>query len=442
MKNKFIIFIIILFIIIIIGISLVIKYLQNNPDTLLEKNGDAGEIVDYENQETQKVTDFVKFYTVVNCVDTYIDAMNVNNTRYYGTDENDNYAIVVSNEDINKNIYDLLSEQYIKDKEITVENLKDKTETLEKKAIFVPLKMNVLIDNIIEKYAVYGFLTDMESNFVKEIYVYVNLDISNKTFSIEPIENKDIKSIEDIEIINDNKEIEKNDNNTVVEAKISTEYLCQKYMDYYKKIVLVSPKLAYEYLDNDYKEKRFGDYEAFTKYVQDNRDNILRTSLNEYLVDYYDEYSEYVCKDKYGNLYIFDEKGILDFTLKLDTYTIPTDKFKETYNTAEDYKKVQMNIDKFFQMINRQDYKTAYNCLAQSYKNNYFSTRDDFEKFVKNNFYTYNKVSYEKYEQKGDKLYIFSIKLEDITGENAEKKDVKIIMQLNDDLDFEMSFGM
>ena len=132
----------------------------------------------------------------------------------------------------------------------------------------------------------------------------------------------------------------------------------------------------------------------------------------------------------------------MNYKVKLDTYTIPTDKFKETYNTAEDYKKVQMNIDKFFQMINRQDYKTAYNCLAQSYKNNYFSTRDDFEKFVKNNFYTYNKVSYEKYEQKGNKLYIFSIKLEDITGENAEKKDVKIIMQLNDDLDFEMSFGM
>lgn len=442
MKNKFIIFIIILFIIIIIGISLVIKYLQNNPDTLLEKNGDAGEIVDYENQETQKVTDFVKFYTVVNCVNTYIDVMNVNNARYYGTDENNNYAIVVSNEDINKNIYNILSEQYINNKEITVENLKDKTETLEKKAIFVPLKMNVLIDNVVEKYAVYGFLTDIEYNFIKEIYLYVNLDISNKTFSIEPIENKDIKSIEDIEIINNNKEIEKNDNNTVVEAKISTEYLCQKYMDYYKKMVLVSPKLAYEYLDNDYKEKRFGDYEGFKKYVQDNRDNILRTSLNEYLVDYYDEYSEYVCKDKYGNLYIFDEKGILDFTLKLDTYTITTDKFKETYEKSVDYKKVQMNIDKFFQMINRQDYKTAYSCLAQSYKDNYFKTQEEFEKYVKNNFYTYNKVSYEKYEQKGDKLYIFNIKLEDITGENAEKKDVKIIMQLNDDLDFEMSFGM
>ena len=442
MKKKFIIFIIILFIIIIIGISLMIKYLQNNPNILLEENGEAGEIVDYENQETQKVTDFVKFYTVINCVNTYINTMNINNSSYYGRDENNNFAIVVSNEEINKNIYNLLSEQYINNKEITIENLRNKTEILEKKAMFVPLKMNVLIDNVIEKYVVYGFLTDKESNFIKEISLYVNLDISDKTFSIEPIENEKIKNIDEIEIINDNKAIEKNDNNKVVEAKISNEFLCQKYMDYYKKIVLASPKLAYEYFDNDYKEKRFGDYEGFKKYVQDNRESIANTSLKEYLVDYYDEYSEYVCKDKYDNLYIFDEKGILDFTLKLDTYTITTDKFKETYETAEDTKKVQMNIDKFFQMINRQDYKTAYSCLAQSYKNNYFATEDEFEKFAKNNFYTYNKVSYEKYEQKGDKLYIFSIKLDDITGENAEKKEIKIVMQLNENLDFEMSFGM
>ena len=39
-----------------------------------------------------------------------------------------------------------------------------------------------------------------------------------------------------------------------------------------------------------------------------------------------------------------------------------------------------MNIDKFFQMINRQDYDAAYNCLAQSYRNNYFTTEEEFEK--------------------------------------------------------------
>ena len=210
----------------------------------------------------------------------------------------------------------------------------------------------------------------------------------------------------------------------------------------YKRLALSVPELAYNYMDEEYRNKRFESIEGFKEYIENNRDNIEEISLKKYLAENNDNYTEYVGQDKYGNLYIFDEKGILDFTLKLDTYTIPTDKFKETYNTAEDYKKVQMNIDKFFQMINRQDYKTAYSCLAQNYKDNYFKTQEEFEKYVKNNFYTYNKVSYEKYEQKGNKLYIFSIKLEDITGENAEKKEIKIVMQLDDDLNFEMSFGM
>ena len=43
-----------------------------------------------------------------------------------------------------------------------------------------------------------------------------------------------------------------------------------------------------------------------------------------------------------------------------------------------------MNVDKFFQMINRKDYKTSYKCLADSYKNNYFKTENDFANFVKN----------------------------------------------------------
>ena len=442
MSKKVINILIILLIISIIGILITIKYLQSNPYITLEKNGEAGEKIDYEKQEIQKVTDFGKFYTVVNCVNTYIDKINIKNSSYYGRDENNNYTIVVSDEDINNNIYELLSKEYINNNGITLENLRSKIDISEEKQVFVPLKMNVVLNTIVEKYAVYGFLTDIESNFSKEIYLYVNLDITNKNFSIEPIEDKEIKSIDEIKIVNSNNTIEKNDNNTAISAKISEEYLCKKYMFYYKKILIASPKLAYKYLDNDYKEKRFGTYEEFKQYIQDNKDKINEINLKEYLVEYYEGYSEYVCKDKYENLYIFDEKGIMDYTLKLDTYTIATEKFKETYNNTENYKKVQMNIDKFFQMINRQDYKTAYSCLAQSYKNNYFKTEDEFVKFAKSNFFTYNKVTYLGYEQKGSKLYTFNIRLSDKTEENTDTKDIKIIMQLNENLDFEMSFSM
>ena len=101
-----------------------------------------------------------------------------------------------------------------------------------------------------------------------------------------------------------------------------------------------------------------------------------------------------------------------------------------------------MNVDKFFQMINRKDYKTSYKCLADSYKNNYFKTENDFANFVKSNFYKYNKITFKKSEQKGNRLYSFEIELTDITGKNTETKKVNVIMQLKDNYDFVMSFSM
>ena len=78
------------------------------------------------------------------------------------------------------------------------------------------------------------------------------------------------------------------------------------------------------------------------------------------------------CKRIWNNYYIIKEKAIMNYTIGFDTYTILTEKFKETYDKSGDEYKCQMNINKFFQMINRKDYKTSYKCLADSYKNNYF----------------------------------------------------------------------
>ena len=101
-----------------------------------------------------------------------------------------------------------------------------------------------------------------------------------------------------------------------------------------------------------------------------------------------------------------------------------------------------MNIDKFFQMINRHDYKTSYECLTNSYKNNYFKTEEEFANFARNNFFSYNKVAFKDCKQKGEKLYVFNIELTDLTGESEDKKEVTIVMQLNEELNFEMSFSM
>ena len=163
--------------------------------------------------------------------------------------------------------------------------------------------------------------------------------------------------------------------------------------------------------------------------------------MQQYLVNNYESYTEYVAKDQYGNLYIFKESSdneLID--INLDTYTLRNDKFFEEYNKSSNEKKVQMNVDKFIQMINRHDYKTSYKCISSGFKKNYLDTQEKFEEYMKNVFFEYNKFEFRNIEQKGSNLYTVTLNITDLTEESSEARNVTIIMQLNDDLDFEMSF--
>ena len=152
---------------------------------------------------------------------------------------------------------------------------------------------------------------------------------------------------------------------------------------------------------------------------------------------------QYVIKDQYENLYIFDAKTPLDFTVKLDTYTLEEQKFNSTYDNAENYKKVQMNIDKFFQMINRHDYRTSYAHLADSFKQtSRMTSEDEFAKVAKQLFWTYNKVEYVDFEEIGNNTFSYNLTLSDLTQKSSEKKNITIIMQLKENRDFAMSFSV
>mgnify|MGYP004626760531 CR=1 FL=1 len=391
--------------------------------------------------EEPKEINWTEYDTINFAVNRYIQAINTNNSTYIELrrSEEENSGEVESQ--INQLILDMLSDTYIKNNEITDENLREKISLESEQLVFIPLKAKKLIEEDIRTYVVYGIVQNIEYENKGERCYIVNVNYSNQTFSVEPSQ----KQYDKIDKVDKIANISKNENNEYVNTTINNQTKTQTYINMYKRLALSNPELAYNYMDEEYRNKRFESVNGFKEYIKNNRDNIEEISLNQYLAENNDDYTEYVGKDKYGNLYIFDEKNVLDFTLKLDTYTITTEKFKETYENSEDYKKVQMNIDKFFQMINRQDYTNAYKCLAEGYKNNYFKTEEEFIKYVKNNFFKYNKITFKSYEQKGNKLYVFKVKLEDITGENAnekEIKEIKVIMQLNEDMNFVMSFGM
>ena len=441
MKVKKIIVIgIIIFIILIVGVSIMIKYLDNKSEKIAEETGDPGIVIDYDSQTTQKVTDFVNYYTVVDCVDAYIDRLNIRNSSYYGMDENNNYSLRVSDEDINKNIYDLLSKEYTENNGITVENLREHIEVMEQDTVFVPLQMRELVNSVKDRYLVQGFLTDINSNFIKEIYVYVNWDVSNNTFSIEPIPDGTIKNIDEIQIVNNNEAIEKNALNTVTEAKVNYEYLCKKHLENYKKILLCLPELAYEYLDDEYKQERFGSYEKFQEYLTDNHNAIFGLSMARYNVNTYEDYRQYVCVDNRGNYYLFNETDIMDYKVQLDTYTIKSEEYLKAYNDLTQSQKTSFNLSTFIQMINTKDYTHAYKTLSEGFRNNYFPDEESFKNYIKDNFYDYNVLEITSSKNEGN-IFIFNCLIKN--GKNdAENKTMNFNVLLGEGTDFTLSFNV
>lgn len=194
---------------------------------------------------------------------------------------------------------------------------------------------------------------------------------------------------------------------------------------------------AYNFLDKEYKELRFGTLENFEKYLNERINEIRNAYVYSYSIEKNDNCNIYTIIDQFDNYYIFNETAVLQYSVILDTYTVDLPEFIEKYNSATEQQKVALNIEKFMQSINNKDYKYAYNCLADSFKNNYFKTQAEFESYVKENFYESNTVEYEKFDIQGD-VYTYSVILTD--KETGAQKNKTFIMQLKEGTEFVLSF--
>lgn len=437
--------IILLIIIIVIGCIFLKHNMNNNNYNTIEQVGEEieeeEEQIDFETIKVEKVQDSTKYFTVETCISEYLNIINLNSSAYYGYNDKNQYTLIVDEGTIKGYIYNMLSEEYIEKNNITSNNVLNYVDKTKEDINFIPLEMNVLSQKDVEKYVVYGIETDNNNRYIKDIYIIVNIDLNNNTFSIEPI-NEKYDSIDKITIKNEIDEIKENDNNVYMNMKFDNEYLCKYYLNKYKKLSIAKPELAYKYLDEEYRKKRFGSLENFEEYINKNKKQIISVQCFKYYVEEYGNYTQYVIQDKYKNLYIFDVNTITDFSIKLDTYTIMTEKFKETYNRSDENEKVKMNIDKFFQMINRQDFKTSYGYLSKEFKNNYLKNEEEFENVAKKKFLLYNKIKFISCNKKGTNMYVSEIELTDLLEESDDTKTITIIMKLNEGTDFEMSFNI
>lgn len=436
MKN-----VIILVAILIIILTIILIAVKNNSKEAQSEEESSNESIDYSKVETHKVTETLQFYSVSQCVQNYFDLVNIDNPDYYGQDETGKRVRMIDEQQAKQNLYNLLSENYKKEKEITVDNVTKYVSQINQKVIFTPINMYVLQGENADKYLVYGIVEDMSYNKIKDIYIFVNKDEAHSTFSIEEI-NEEYSDIEKIKINNENLSITENENNTYTNPSITDEYIAEQQFNIYKQIILGDQELAYKFLNEEYRNKRFEDYNDFKKYVAEKKVDIVKSNAEKYSINGNDNYKEYVCLDDSGNYYVFRIDNQLNYEVMLDTYTVDLLKFTEKYTKASEEEKVVLNINKIFTAIDAKDYKYVYSKLAESFKNNYFNNESDLQKYLNDNLFEKNNVSYEEYAREGE-LYTYKVYITDNNNtEDSKQVKMNIVMQLKEGTDFVMSFSI
>ena len=466
-KNKrikiLIVSLIIVTIIIIVIILSILKNINSSQIVTSPQETSINSEVDTTLKELSEINDYFIVKDVVNKYNAQRKKLNTKATDINRYEQNMNDEELKqyqeekakeSQERAQEAIYNMLSPSYIDEFNITKENIKQKFISQNQFENIVE-KVNVVQNSTdIWTYFVFGTSID-KVNFEKEQFnVAVSLDMYNNTFVIYPNEylqkhgynNLNVGDILQISI----NQIENKGNNTFEYKSIEDKDVCKEYFNKYKYMMLYNTDSAYEMLNQEYRDKRFGTLQNYKTYVEENYDKLSKCVPSKYQVETQGNGKTYVCLDQDENYYIFNATAAMQYTLMLDTYTVDLPEFTEKYNKASEQEKVALNINKIITALNAKDYKYIYSKLADSFKNNFFENEEALEGYLVDNLFENNDVEFEKFTKKGT-LYTYKIKVTKIIpeeekekyyGKNAPMEYINVVMQLNGGTDFVMSFSI
>ena len=445
MKKSIVFLIVLILIIMLILVFILMNILNQNKvdEFILDENN-----IDFslttnkqDNNVFSEVKDVNEYFMINSILDNYIYVLSYQINLDDSIDENP-YQIR-SEEDRKNVIFNILNEKY-KEKNNIVSKDDIKIENIAPNTSVIPIEMRYINSNNIYTYAFHVYIGNEESKAVEEKFYIISIDKEKEAFSIQEV--SDVKSIEEIDYKEDLNSIEQNEYNYYTTYNLNDESLSKIYFQKLKYLAINFPELFYnKYMDNEYSNKRFGGIEEFQKFIEESREELENTICMKYLVTEEEGYAqngikEYVVQDQFDNYYIIDTTEIMKFNAKFDTYTISVKNFSDTYKSSNNKKRVQMNVDKFIQMLNRHDYRTSFKYLADSFKNNYSLTEDGFKDLVKSKFFKYNNFEFISIDEISESTYTCKVRLSDKTEENTDNKEITIIMRLNEDEDFELSF--
>lgn len=214
--------------------------------------------------------------------------------------------------------------------------------------------------------------------------------------------------------------------------------LANELFEDWKEKIIYDKKDAYSKLNNQYKEKRFSNYNSFTDYLSNKK---YIPTINQYRVYSKDDYTDYICTDQYNNYYIFRvQGGVMRYTVFLDNYTVELESFKENYDKSDDSGKIAIQTGKFKQMLNLKDYNAIYSKLNEKFKDNNFKTVSDLKKYLDEKIYNINTIEIQEITQKDD-YYVCNGVIRNQQNQN-EQKSIVIAIKLIGSNEFELSFSI
>lgn len=441
MKNlKKIILIIIILIFVIISTIIIIKKKSKVIDEDKVMNDTTAMGVGEFSEEFLEEVNINEVMQIKSCIDKFLESTNIKSSTYFGKNEHGELAQLVSDDFIKNKAMSFLSEKYILNNNINKDNITE----------YVKFSNSDQNFNILDVRRIKNENTDLKQYIVKGDIIINNnlnanrryiitLDNKQRAFSIYILNNEE-NDIQEQTVKED--KVTKNNYNNIPVVAMTQEELSKFFFENMKNMLLYNKDQAYEHLSKEYREKRFGSIEEFNNYIEKNFEEISIMQLSKYKVNANNDDIEYLLMDKYQNIYILKTGNeALKYEVQLDTYTLNLEEFKKAFDESTDTHKVKLNIDKWVKMLNTRDYKTAYKYLDETFKNNNFASEEEFEKYMREKFPLHYKLSVGSTEEVNG-VYKQSIILEDITGSSDEKIENTIIMQLKDNYEFVLSFGI
>ena len=108
--------------------------------------------------------------------------------------------------------------------------------------------------------------------------------------------------------------------NEYIPTYVSEEDMAKIYLNDYLNNVIYDIKKSYELVDNDYKSKKFSNYEEYKNYVIEFITKDIK--MTKYSIYNTNGYTIYVVYDNYENVFIFKTKGVMQYSVYFDDYTV------------------------------------------------------------------------------------------------------------------------